>query len=273
MRFAAVFVVAFFCMLAGCGPPSTVTPSPGSTGTSTYTVTLGTDSNPTSVLLGVGSGVGVQGDLRYGMAHAQPNTAIQFDVKQIAINNSALCFSKACTITLSGPLPIIENNLTIDGGSFGRITIDGAGKYRAFFADSGSIVIKNLQIQNVTAKGGDGGYPWGGGGAGLGAGIFVNQATASVSVSNDFFVNCQAIGGTGAGGGNPGDPSYGGGGGGGGLGGNGGGAALAGPNDLGGSGGGGLLQQGNSATTGGGAFGGSGYGPTAGSGGTAPTGN
>ena len=41
---------------------------------------------------------------------------------------------------------------------------------------------------------GDGG---GGGGAGLGAGLFVNQAGASVTLTNVRFVNCSAVGGAG----------------------------------------------------------------------------
>ncbi len=54
-------------------------------------------------------------------------------------------------------LPPIVQDQTIDGGSFGRVIIDGASTYRAFWADSGTVTIANLQIQNAKALGGSGG--------------------------------------------------------------------------------------------------------------------
>jgi hypothetical protein len=55
-------------------------------------------------------------------------------------------------ITLGGPLPV-THTLTIDGGLPGRVVIDGASTYRAFFVDTGTVTL-NLKIQNAKAQGG-----------------------------------------------------------------------------------------------------------------------
>jgi uncharacterized protein (TIGR03437 family) len=99
------------------------------------------------------------------------------------------CSSAPCTIVLNGPLPPIMSNLTIDGGTFGRIVFDGNSLYRVFFVDTGIVVLAHLRIQNALAKGGDGGSSMracGGGGAGLGAGLFVNGVTAAATVIAGF---------------------------------------------------------------------------------------
>lgn len=67
------------------------------------------------------------------------------------------CGAPPCTITLNGPLPPITSSLTIDGGSFGTIVIDGNSLYRVFFVDSGTVTLTSLQIQNANATGGAGG--------------------------------------------------------------------------------------------------------------------
>lgn len=199
------------------------------------------------------------------------------------------CGAPPCTITLTNALPPITSNLTIDGGTFGEIILDGNNLYRVFFVDSGTVTIANLQIQNALARGGDGGggYPSGaGGGLGAGACLFVNQTTAVVAVQNVYFTNCSAVGGNGGSGLSAPSAGYGGGGGGGmgfagGIGGNG--ASGSG----GGGGGGGILGSGINAASGvptggpggnGGAGGGGGGGGAAipsngGLGGTAYAGN
>jgi hypothetical protein len=178
---------------------------------------------------------GAAGDLRYAICNAQPGDTVAF-----------VC-SPLCLITLSAPLPPIEENVTIDGGSFGTAILSGNGKYRGFFVDTGTVVLKNLELENLAAQGGAGGAggAGGGGGAGLGAGLFVNQATASVTVTNVFFEGASVLGGAG---GNTSAAT--GGGGGGGLGADG--APLASPAPsftpgAGGSGGGGVLAFGTSA--------------------------
>jgi len=183
----------------------------------TFTVTAFTD---TAAGTPPGTGTGAAGDLRSAILLA--NTAGGANT----INFS--CPSAPCTITLNGPLPPITSSLTLDGGIFGSVIIDGNGAYRAFFVDTGTVVISSLQIQNTLAKGGDGGSAFiacGGGGAGLGGALFVNGITASaaVTVEQTYFLGNSAHGGNGCAiSGRSGD-----GGGGGGLGANGGAGDLS----------------------------------------------
>ncbi len=217
-------------------------------------VTIGTDSNPG---MPPGTGSGASGDLRHAILHSNAGDRIIFDT-------TAMCAAAQCTITLAGPLPPIVQNLTIDGGSFGRVTIDGANAYRAFWAETGIITIANLQIQNVKAKGGNGGggslAAGGGGGAGLGAGLFVDAAT--VYITNDYFLNNAAIGGNGGVGILGSSTSYVAGGGGGGMGGDGGTVNSA----EGGGGGGGVLGAGSGGGVSAGGNGGVGFASTGGTG-------
>jgi hypothetical protein len=231
-------------------------------------VTLATDADP-GTTPGICPG-GNNGDLRYELCNAIPGDTIVFDT-------NAMCGGGVpCTITLAAPLPPIVQNETIDGGSFGNVIIDGAGKYRAFFVDSGVVSIANLQIQNTRAQGGAGGsgYGGGGGGVGIGAGLFVNQAGADVTISNLYFLNNAAAGGAGgalvrssfvqSGGGGGGmafdgaDGSGGGGGGGGilsaGVGAGAGDSGSGGSGGLGGGGGGGPAPCSNRPGTGGAAY-------------------
>jgi len=159
-----------------------------------FPVTVFTDTAPTAQgsATGAGDGPGSVGDLRSQIIAANafggPGNTITFT-----------CNAAPCTITLGGPLPPITSNLTIDGGLFGNIIFDGNSAYRVFLADTGTIVLRNLQIQNALAQGGAGGDGKGpgGGGAGFGAGLFVNQAAAIVTVQNTYFLNCSSIGGKG----------------------------------------------------------------------------
>lgn len=186
-----------------------------------------------------------------------------------------------CLIVLDSPLPPIMQNVAIDGGTLGEVTIDGGATNRAFFANSGITAFAALDIDDTLAEGGAGGSGYeeaGGGGLGAGAGLFINGAT--VVVVDDLFFNNQAIGG--AGGSGIAEPEAGGGGGGGGglTYAGGGGAAAPASGNGGGGGGGGVLAVGTSATSsggnggnGGGGGGGNGSGATAGSGGAGYAGN
>jgi len=185
--------------------------------------------------VGTGTGATTSGDLRYAIQNADPGDVIEF-----------ACPTAPCTITLNGPLPPITRSLTIDGGSRGRIIIDGQNLYRALFADASPVTISNLRIQNVRAKGGNGGSGGGsvsapgGGGAGLGAGLFVSTY-GNVTVTAVDFANLAAVGGTGGSSVSVIGPASGGGGGLGGDGGNG----QTGGN---GAGGGGVLGAGSDNT-------------------------
>jgi hypothetical protein len=149
----------------------------------TWTVTSNTDTNSGGAS---GLGTGTAGDLRDAIYHSNSGDTIVFN-----------CGSP-CIITLAGPLPPITHNLTINGGSLGSVVIDGASLYRVFFVDTGTVSLSNLTIQNARSQGGSGGSPGGGGGGlGAGAGLFVNQATAAVTVTNCAFNNVAAVGGAG----------------------------------------------------------------------------
>jgi hypothetical protein len=212
-------------------------------------VTLATDTAPGSP---PGSGAGAMGDLRYAMSNAPAGNTIVFDTTAMG----------GSTITLAGPLPPIEHNVTIDGGYYGRVTIDGASLYRVFFVDTGTVAIRNLALQNALAKGGNGGDNSsgnqtagpGGGGFGAGACVFVNQSSAAVTISNDYLTHCTTVGGNG--GSAAGQSGYRGGGGGG-LDADGGTLSLVG---YGGGGGGGVLGAGSASTNAAGGAGGVGGG-------------
>ena len=204
-----------------------------------------------------GTGPGASGDLRFAILNAHAGDTIVFN----CANPPA-----ACTIVLNGPLPPIGVNLTINGGSFGRVIVDGNSAYRVFWVDTGNVTLDNLQIQNANARGGAGGSSvnGGGGGAGLGGGLFVNQASAVVSLTNVYFFNDAVHGGDG-GSDHVFSPAVGAGGGG--LGGNGG-------NGVGGStsgaGGGGLVGNGSDSQSTAGGLGGTSFIPgTGGAGGAA----
>ena len=88
---------------------------------------------------------GAPGELRAVMCAASSGATIAFGC------------GNPCTIVLNAPLPPIAQNLTIDGGAFGNVVIDGATRYRAFYAQSGTVALDNLLIQNALAPGGAGG--------------------------------------------------------------------------------------------------------------------
>jgi hypothetical protein len=228
-------------------------------GTGVDIVTIGTDTKASDSNGVVGNGSGSAGDLRYTMRNAAAGDTIVFDTVDMC---GAADGTGACTITLAGPLPPIVQNQTIDGSYFlggsPRVTIDGNSAYRAFWTDSGTVTLQNLQIQNVKAQGGAGAYglSGGGGGAGLGGGLFVN--TAAVNVTNAYFLTCAAVGG--GGGGTP-AAGVGSGGGGGGLGGPGSGdLGLSNLQSIPGGGGGGVLGAGSAPSIGQGGNGGVGGG-------------
>jgi hypothetical protein len=175
---------------SGAFPVSVVTAGLASS-SATFTVksgqlvTLATDAAAVDGNGVVGNGAGQAGDLRYALLNAHSGDLIGF-----ACGNP-------CAITLNGPLPPIVQNQTIDGGTYGNVIIDGAGAYRVFFIDSGTVAIGNLLIRHAAALGGAGGTGGGGGGLGAGAGVFVNNASAALTLTNVFFQNVVATGGAG----------------------------------------------------------------------------
>jgi VCBS repeat-containing protein len=134
-------------------------------------------------------------------------------------------------------------------------TLSGSGTQRGLFVYAGTVEINDLAINNMLARGGNGGLN-GGGGAGLGGGLFVGADVAGnagdVTLTNVTFANNKAVGGSG-GSVSPGLLVAQGGSGGGGLGGNGGdgGVTLAFVEYLvGAGGGGGIAGNGGAASNG-----------------------
>ena len=176
---------------AGTDTVSVTTPG-GTTATLPLTIGAGfivTSAGDTTPGSPPGTGAGVSGDLRYALNQIANGDVIVFQCGTAP--------AVGCAITLAGPLPPIQHDVTIDGGGATLTTIDGANLYRAFFVASGRVAIEDLQIENVLAKGGAGGAgSGGGGGLGAGAGLFMTTGS-TVSVSSVAFTNPVATGGAG----------------------------------------------------------------------------
>ncbi|MCX7380387.1 MAG: hypothetical protein NT133_02990 [Alphaproteobacteria bacterium] len=126
----------------------------------------------------------------------------EWDAAIFAIDANSLSY-QAYTITLAAPSGILSltanapaiqatGTVTIIGNGE---TLNGDGMVRGIFVSSGTVVLQDLTIANMTARGGDGG-PGGGGGAGLGGGLMV-MSQASVVLDGVTFTNNSAIGGNG----------------------------------------------------------------------------
>ncbi|HEY4307911.1 MAG TPA: hypothetical protein VGN12_00540, partial [Pirellulales bacterium] len=111
--------------------------------------------------------------------------------------NTSYTLNVTGNITMSQQVLAIESNSTITVVGNGH-TIDGAGAYRPFFIESGTVALQNLTINGGTAQGGTGGDGGAGGGGGLGAGgaVFVDSA-GHLSLQNVDFTSNAANGGTG----------------------------------------------------------------------------
>jgi hypothetical protein len=200
------------------------------------------------------------------LANADPSTAdvITFDASLAG-----------GTIVLESYLPLLDGDMTIDGGANG-ITISGSGQHRIFFANAGEITIASLTLADGYARGGNGGSAAAPGGGGMGAGgaLFVRgsldgHAAPAVTLDNVQILNNAATGGDAGGQVSDGLTASAGGGG---LGGDGGSAPNA--TDNAGQGGGGAFpgetgqsSAGGTGGTGGGADGGAGGGVQGGAGG------
>lgn len=149
----------------------------------TYTVTLGSDENPSS---GVSRGVN-EGDLRYCINQ----------VNLLGESTHQIVFAlpeEINTIHLSGALPVLNenhaNHLMIHGCN---VTIHG-NNYPGLVAKQGTIFIEDLTLTNCRAEGNHGSNG-GGGGMGAGGALFIDQA--AVTLSNVHFSHHAAIGGAG----------------------------------------------------------------------------
>ncbi|MGD0075104.1 MAG: CSLREA domain-containing protein, partial [Candidatus Binataceae bacterium] len=97
-------------------------------------------------------------------------------------------FSFPGTITLVAELPSIQNTLTIDGGTYGNVTIDGTGAYQILLAYSTStLTLENLTLQNGSNTTGVGGAVSNGGTLTIyDCGFISNSAVFGGAISNQF---------------------------------------------------------------------------------------
>lgn len=151
-----------------------------------YTVDVGTDA---SIATG-GAGVGTNGDFRYvlnqilnaqAQAGAPTSHTIFFDIPTVTLG------------ALPPPINLYQQDTIIIGNSLGIPTIiDGAGAYRPFFINQGTVTLQNMTIQNGMAQGGAG-TMGGGGGMGAGGAVLVNNATVTID-RVDFTTNTASAG-------------------------------------------------------------------------------
>ena len=178
---------AFVLLLAMAGQLLSI----GQASAQTYNVTIAND--PGTSADGITGGPGT---LSWALAQVNAN-ASSTQVINIETN-----------VTLSGPLSLILNSVTINGNGY---TVSGGGTQRIFMvgvdsatqtssAVAGSVIaqtqnvaINNLTLANGLAQGGSGG---GGGGLGAGGALFINQS-ANVTLSGVSFASNQARGGNG----------------------------------------------------------------------------
>ncbi len=127
--------------------------------------------------------------LREAMLRAKDGDIIKFDAHLSG------------TIHLEGPLPVIDNNLTIIGPTEGRAGISGDNRFQVLFVNRGRVSVSDLGIYCGLSQGGTRGHSLsgnGGGGLGAGGGIFVNS-DAMVFLSHISFESNSARGGMGGG--------------------------------------------------------------------------
>jgi len=102
---------------------------------------------------------------------------------------------------------LLDSNITLQSDATQRV-IDGDNKFRPLFIKSGNVIIKNIDMVNGLAKGGD--SQGGGGGAGMGGSLFIYDG--NVFLENMNVSQSKAVSGSGTG-----APGYTSGGGGGGM--------------------------------------------------------
>ncbi len=134
------------------------------------------------------------GSLRQAILNA--NAAVGADTITFALPGSSV-------IILTGALPGITDSVSIDGGTLGSVTLDGASTYRAFVISGPiTVTISNLAIRNVRAVGTNGAagasyQGGGGGGLGAGAGVLLADGAPTVTLSTVSFNGASVVGGNG----------------------------------------------------------------------------
>jgi uncharacterized repeat protein (TIGR01451 family)/CSLREA domain-containing protein len=75
----------------------------------------------------------------------------------LAAGADTILFSVTGTITLTGPLPAINDGLTITGPGAANLFVDGVNAYRPFLINNGIVTISGLTIRNGYTTGNGGG--------------------------------------------------------------------------------------------------------------------
>jgi len=128
------------------------------------------------------------GTLRYAVGNAPNEASITFQPGLDGI------------IELTGPLPAISRDLTIDGSGAG-ISVSGNGLHRVFEIGSGTVTFKDISIIDGKATGADGAgvdaafTPGGNGEDASGAGLMISNGT--VYIENVAFLDNSVTGGNG----------------------------------------------------------------------------
>lgn len=120
-----------------------------------------------------------------------PNT-LSWAILQANTNAGTDSITLNTDVTITGVMKrLINSDLSLQSDSTVR-SISGGDTYRPLFVKSGTVTIKDLNLTNGKAKGGD--SIGGGGGAGLGGAVFVYGG--NVTINNVVFNNNNASGGS-----------------------------------------------------------------------------
>lgn len=123
--------------------------------------------------------------LRDAIAAANFNTAIgdcpagSAGLDTIGFNLGLQCNLIPCTITLTGALPTVTENLTINGNG---TTLNGANAFRVFDLGAVTVNMSNLKIANANV-------------AGISFGGAISMSGGNLTLTNVFFSNNHAISG------------------------------------------------------------------------------
>ncbi|MGX9727478.1 MAG: hypothetical protein ACTFAK_09215 [Candidatus Electronema sp. VV] len=134
-------------------------------------------------------------DVTVATDNGSGNTAntLSWAVRQANTNPGADTITLTTNVTVTGVMKrVLDSTLTIQSDATRR-TISGNNVVRPLFVKSGTVTIKNLDLINGKAKGGD--SLQGGGGAGLGGALFVYGG--NVTVRDVAFNGNNATGGGG----------------------------------------------------------------------------
>lgn len=96
---------------------------------------------------------------------------LSWAIRQANVAAGADTITLTTDVTISGVMKnLLNSDMTLQSDATTR-TLSGGGVYRPLFVKSGTVTIKNLNLSNGKAKGGNSNL--GGGGGGLGGALFI----------------------------------------------------------------------------------------------------